>query len=194
MSNLDEQDPLDIICRAGDALQAALMHRDEYTQAHCERVSQLALQIGRQCKLGQRELGSLRVAAIFHDIGKIGVPDRVLLKEGRLDAAEYEIMKTHSVIGASIVQKIDLPEAAEAAGVIRWHHEHMDGSGYPDGLRGEAIPVAARIISVVDAFDALTSQRCYRSALTAKQALGRMREAIGNVFDPYIFDKFLQCL
>ena len=103
-------------------------------------------------------------------------------------------MKTHSVIGASIVQKIDLPDAAEAASIIRWHHEHMDGTGYPDGLRGEAIPAAARIIAVVDAFDALTSQRCYRSAMTAEQALGRMREAIGNVFDPHIFGKFLQCL
>jgi putative nucleotidyltransferase with HDIG domain len=187
-----EKDSLDIICRAGDALQAALMHRDEYTQAHCERVSHLAQRMGERCGLDSGELRALRLAAVFHDIGKIGIPDRVLLKHDRLDAVEFEVMKTHSAIGASIVQKIDLPDAEEAARIIRWHHEHMDGSGYPDGLAGEAIPAASRIITVVDAFDALTSQRCYRRPLVREKALERIREGSGSAFDPYVVGLFLK--
>jgi putative nucleotidyltransferase with HDIG domain len=194
MTHEAERDALEVIYRAGDALRTALMHRDEYTQAHCDRVSRLAVRIGERCGLGEAELAPLRLAAVFHDIGKIGIPDRVLFKRGPLGAEEFAIMQAHATIGASIVEKIDLPHAAEAARIIRWHHEHMDGTGYPDGIAGEAVPVASRIIAVVDAFDALTSRRCYRAPMTATEALALMGEGAGGRFDPYVFAKLVPSL
>lgn len=129
------------------------------------------------------DLGCLVSAAILHDVGKIGIPDNILLHDGTLNDSERLIMHTHAQIGQSIVEKIDIPKAQEVSLLVRWHHEQVDGSGYPDGLVGDEIPLSARIISAVDAFDAMTSTRVYRNALTNREALAEIQRDEGSKFD-----------
>ena len=138
--------------------------------------------------LPKREIADLVVGAFLHDVGKIGISDRILLKPGRLTADEFEIMKTHSLLGIEIVA--DNPWLAGAALTIRHHHERFDGTGYPDGLGGEAIPRAARIFAVVDVFDALTSERPYKQALPLVEALAIIERDSGRQFDPAVVEVF----
>ena len=132
------------------ALMVALGYRDNMTRLHSERVLSLSEAMGAACGLFGQELLTLKIGAAFHDIGKIGIPDGVLLKPGRLDAAEWELMRRHSDIVQKILLSTGLAGAEAAALVIRHHHEHFDGNGYPDGLAGEEIPLASRIIAIVD--------------------------------------------
>ncbi len=169
------------------ALAAAIDARDPYTKGHSEQVMRYAVRLA-QC-IGQPEawIERLRYGALLHDVGKIGVPDAILLKPGRLTDAEFEIMKQHPITGARIVASV-LREVCE---MIRHHHEHYDGSGYPDGLAGEAIPLESRVLAVADAFDAMTSERAYRKGMSPQQALqilrmGRHRQWQADLVDLFI--------
>jgi putative nucleotidyltransferase with HDIG domain len=163
------------------ALAAALDARDPYTAGHSERVSRFAVAIGEELKLDAEQLETLRLGALLHDIGKIGVPDEILQKPGVLSAAEYESIKTHPVAGARILRSI--PFLAHHIPIVELHHERPDGRGYPYGLRGDDIPLAARIVHVADAFDAMTSARAYRSGRIPVEAIAELRKCSGTDFD-----------
>ena len=142
--------------------------RDRYTRGHCAHVAGYAVAVGDALGLDGASLAILRKGSYLHDIGKVGVPDAILQKPGRLTDAEFAIIRTHPIIGEQLCGS--LRSLAGVRPIIRWHHERLDGTGYPDALRGDAIPLLARIVSVVDAFDAMTTDRPYRAALDAEQA------------------------
>ncbi|QDW67817.1 HD domain-containing protein [Luteimonas granuli] len=176
------------------ALSTALYLRDPYTQEHGGRVELLCVALARCCGTDEAEIGTLRAAARLHDIGKIGIPDHVLLKPGRLDASELEIMRRHAGAGARICEQLDRADAAMLARLVRHHHEWFDGSGYPDGLGGEDIPLGARIIGVVDSYDAMTSQRPYQPRRTHAEAMEIMHGERGIKSDPSVFDRFARMM
>jgi putative nucleotidyltransferase with HDIG domain len=163
------------------ALAAALDARDPYTAGHSERVSTFAVAIGEEMQLDADARETLRLGALLHDIGKIGVPDEVLRKPAALTAAEYETIKTHPSAGARILRSI--PFLAPHIPIVELHHERPDGLGYPYGLRGDEIPLAARIVHVADAFDAMTSARAYRLGRIPVEAIAELRRRIGTDFD-----------
>ena len=163
------------------ALAAALDARDPYTAGHSERVSVFAVAMGEELKLDSETKETLRLGALLHDIGKIGVPDEVLRKSSALTAAEYETIKSHPSAGARILRSI--PFLAPHIPIVELHHERPDGQGYPYGLRGEEIPLAARIVHVADAFDAITSARAYRSGRIPVEAIAELRRCVGTDFD-----------
>ena len=171
------------------ALSAALDARDRETEGHSQRVTKLALAIGRELKLAPRELTNLERGALLHDVGKIGVPDRILRKSGPLTTAEREWMNQHPRLGYEMLQGISFLQ--DALPVVLYHQEMWDGSGYPEGLRGEEIPLSARIFAVADTYDAMTSTRPYRVALTHQEALSEITRCRGTQFDPLIVDAFL---
>jgi putative nucleotidyltransferase with HDIG domain len=162
------------------ALAAALDARDPYTAGHSERVSVLSVAIGRVLKLSAEELEVLRLGALLHDIGKIGVPDDVLRKRGALSASEYDTIKAHPVLGARILRSV--PFLAPHIPIVELHHERPDGRGYPHGLHDQDIPLAARIVHVADAYDAMTSARAYRGALPTGEALRELWRCAGSQF------------
>lgn len=151
------------------SLARAIEAKDAYTQGHTERVSQYAVLLGEHLKLSSGEIDALYKGGILHDIGKIGVPDSILNKPGKLDDKEFEIIKTHPALGAKICEKLN--SIKKTIPIIRSHHEKLDGSGYPDGLKGDEIPVVARIMAIVDVYDALTTTRPYRVAMPKERAL-----------------------
>jgi putative two-component system response regulator len=171
------------------ALVAAVDAKDPHTAHHSERGTHLALRLGEALGLSPERLRVLEFAALLHDVGKIGVPDQILLKPGKLDAGEWAIMKQHPVHSARIVGQV--AQLAEVATIVRHHHEWMDGTGYPDGLCGEAIPLFARIITLADAYEAMTSDRAYRPAFTSARAREIIRESLGTQFDPHLGAVFL---
>ena len=162
------------------ALAAALDARDPYTAGHSERVSVVSVAIGRELGLGLEALEVLRLGALLHDIGKIGVPDEVLRKPGALTGAEYDTIKQHPVLGARILRSV--PFLARHLPIVELHHERPDGRGYPYGLRGDDIPLPARIVHVADAYDAMTSARAYRRAMPPGEALRELRRCAGAEF------------
>ncbi|MCC6223544.1 MAG: HD-GYP domain-containing protein [Thermoleophilia bacterium] len=164
------------------ALLAAAGAPDPYTAAHSRRVRRLALALGEELELRPDELVALGHAALFHDIGKLAVPAEILLKPARLDEAEWVLMRRHSADGAELAGSLGLHRDAVPA--IRHHHERFDGGGYPDGLAGEAIPLAARIIHVADALDSMLTTRPYRSGRPARAALTELRREAGAQFCP----------
>ncbi len=171
------------------ALAGSIEARDFETGNHCERVGNLATTLGEWSRLSNHYLRALKSAGYLHDVGKIGVPDAVLLKPGPLNDDEWQIMRTHPVIGESIVRP--LHSFRHVLPIIRHHHEHWDGSGYPDGLRADAIPIAARVFQVADVFDALTSHRPYRKPLELADAIATLEdEAAGGKWDPEIVTAF----
>ncbi len=159
------------------ALAEAVEKRDPYTGGHLQRVVAYSLLLGHALELETEQLEQLRLGATLHDIGKIGVPDGVLLKAGPLDDAENAVMRRHPVDGAAIVSRIESLRAIVP--IVRSHHERMDGDGYPDGLAGDQIPLAARIVAVADTFDAMTSSRPYRKALARQTAAAEIRRVAG---------------
>lgn len=171
------------------SLTAALEAKDEYTRGHTQRVARFALACGRALGLTKEQQEHLWQAAAVHDIGKIGVSDSVLLKPGRLNQAEWEKIRYHSVAGANIVKEGGLPEAVLLG--VRHHHEDWNGAGYPDGLAREGIPLLARVIRVADAYDAMTTDRLYRKKIMAAEALERLRRGAGHQFDPGVVAAFL---
>lgn len=170
-------------------LATAIEAKDPYTQGHCDRVANYAVAIGRRFGLSPLELRHLHKGAFLHDVGKIGVRDAVLLKEGPLTQSEYEHIKEHPTIGARILR--NLPSAGGIVPTVLYHHERWDGRGYPDGLIEDESPLLARIVSVADAFDAMTTTRCYRPALTCEQALGILETYAGTQWDPEVVVVFL---
>jgi len=172
----------------------ALGYRDIYTHLHSQRVRDLSCTLGKACGLSEDELGGVRVAASFHDIGKLGIPDSILAKPGHLDDAEMIAMQRHSAIGQDILKSVELPSASEAATIIRHHHEQYDGSGYPDGLSGEAIPLASRIISIADSYSAMAERRAYHPARTHREVIAILQEERGTKHDPHVLDAFLHMI
>jgi HD-GYP domain-containing protein (c-di-GMP phosphodiesterase class II) len=173
-----------------DTLTVALEVRDAYTRSHCDRVVRLATELGNACDVLDAELDHLRVAARFHDVGKIGVPDQILRKPGKLTDDEWACMKAHAALGERIFRATNLPDQADIADAIRHHHEAYDGSGYPDQLVGEAIPLASRILLVVDAYDAITSSRPYAEARSHVKAMEILKSDSGRKLDPGVFGRF----
>jgi len=171
------------------ALAAALDARDPYTAGHSERGSTLAVMMGRVMDIDSNELEILRLGALLHDIGKIGVSDEILRKTGPLTPAEYEQIKRHPALGARILRQV--PFLAPHLPIVELHHERPDGGGYPFGLRGEAIPLAARIVHVADAFDAMTSARAYRAARGASEAFAELQRHVDTQFDEVCVEALL---
>jgi putative two-component system response regulator len=155
------------------SLARSIEARDAYTQGHCERLADLAAALGNKLRLPDELVQALRIAGIVHDIGKVAVPDAILSKPGKLTREEMEVMQTHPTVGEHICAPLKV--FREVLPIIRHHHERMNGSGYPDGLEGERIPLTARILQTVDIFDALTTNRPYRKALSSIEALAMMR-------------------
>jgi putative nucleotidyltransferase with HDIG domain len=173
------------------ALAAAVDARDAFTANHSRRVMLIGSDIGRIFRLGDAEMEALEWGGLLHDVGKIGVPDHVLLKADRLTRDERTIMNSHPVLGAQIIAPV--ARLAPELPIIRHHHEWYNGSGYPDRLIGEEIPKLARILHVADAFEAMTAARPYRmTPLTIEQALGELRKFAGVQFDPEVVDAFVK--
>jgi len=173
-------------------LNSVLAARDSYTHEHSRRVVNLAEAIGSRLSLDAHQMDVLSLAAGFHDIGKIGIPDRILLKSGHLSNQEYEDIKAHPVIGANMLRSLGNPLLDEVAFCVLHHHEHWDGSGYPDGLQGEAIPLLSRIVAVVDAYDAMTTRRSYRDPLARELALQKIERLSAEQFCPQAVALLLQ--
>ncbi|HEX6458705.1 MAG TPA: HD-GYP domain-containing protein [Thermoleophilaceae bacterium] len=174
------------------SLARTIEAKDPYTSGHTERVAEYALMLARQLGFGEEELQAVEVGAVIHDIGKIGIPDRILLKPGRLDSGEFEEMRRHPEISSYILDELELPEIVRD--MARNHHERFDGKGYPDGLKGEEIPLAARILTVADAFDAMTSDRPYRRALSQEVAAAEIRRNAWTQFCPQVVAALEVCL
>jgi putative two-component system response regulator len=169
-------------------------YRDNQTGAHIRRIGLFSAALAETLGWEPASVDDVRIAATMHDVGKIGVPDTILRKPGRLSTEEFEIIKRHVEIGADILGGSDLPLLRMAHDIALAHHERWDGRGYPNGLQGEEIPEAARIVAVADVFDALLHERPYKSALSEAEALRIMTEERGKHFDPRIFDAFLLSL
>jgi HD-GYP domain-containing protein (c-di-GMP phosphodiesterase class II) len=165
-----------------EALVSALEARDPYTEAHAGRIRDIAMALGAALQLPREESRALKLGSILHDVGKIGIADAILLKPGPLSDDEWQVMRSHPEIGERMLGGIDF--LVPALPIIRHHHERWDGTGYPDGLLGEGIPIGARIVSVCDAFDAMTSDRPYRRALSRVAACDELLRAAGRQFDP----------
>lgn len=176
------------------ALAVALAYRDRYTQLHSDRVVAIAEAIGIRLGLDDEAIAVLKIGAAFHDIGKIGVPDRVLLKPGKLDEEETAVMRKHPELGAEIIMAIDLESAAEAAEAVRHHHEHFDGGGYPDQVVGDAIPLSSRIIGIADSYDAMAITRSYHQPRTHTRIMEILSEETGKKHDPHLMSVFREVI
>lgn len=171
------------------SLGNAIAERDSDTDAHNYRVTLYAVALAEAMGLSDKEVANIVIGAFLHDVGKIGIPDHILLKPGKLTPEEFEVMKTHAPQGADIVA--GNPWVKDAMDIIRHHHEWFDGTGYPDGLRGETIPRRARVFAVVDVFDALTSVRPYKRAMALPEAIAMLQEGSGRHFDPEAVAAFI---
>jgi putative nucleotidyltransferase with HDIG domain len=173
------------------SLILALDSRDPYTAGHSSRVAIYSLWIARKLGISEEECKHFHKAALMHDIGKIGVPDRVLLKSDSLDDEEFGIMISHTTIGARILSKMEPRERMlQASEVAKYHHEKMDGTGYPDGLVGKEIPFYARIVAVADAFDAMTTDRPYAEGRSYYEGIHELIRCKGSHFDPVVVEAF----
>ncbi len=171
-------------------LSIAAEYRDEDTGAHLKRVSHYAVAVSRRMGMDKNDVESIFHAAPMHDLGKIGIPDQILVKPTKLDQTEWGIMKQHAVIGASILKGSNAEFIQLGATIALGHHEKWDGSGYPHNLKETAIPIACRIISIVDVFDALTSKRPYKEPFSVEKSLSIIKEGSGTHFDPDVVDAF----
>ena len=171
-------------------LAEAIDAKDPYTRGHSDRVRKMSITIATHLGFAEDQVESLEYGALLHDIGKIGIKDEILLKQGALTKEEYQYIQEHPLIGVKIVEEVDFFK--DKIPMIRNHHEHFNGRGYPDGLKGEAIPLEARIIAVPDAFDAMTSMRPHREAMLLEEVLSEMERCKGSQFDPEILTIFLR--
>jgi putative two-component system response regulator len=171
-------------------LSRAAEYRDEDTGAHIQRMSLYSAAIARRLGFDDETVESILYAAPMHDIGKIGIPDRILLKPGRLDPNEWEIMKQHTIIGARILEGSDAEFIKLAKVIALTHHERWDGTGYPKGLKGSETPMVGRLTGIADVFDALISKRPYKKALSVEKSFDIIRDRRGSHFDPEVVDVF----
>jgi len=171
------------------ALSGALDARDKYTAGHSRRVMEYAVGIAKHLGLPEKDIGRLKISALMHDIGKVGIPDAILHKESRILDKEFNVIKKHPGIGANILETIGAFK--DLVPIVYHHHERFDGMGYPQGIYGEQIPLCARIIAVADSFDAMTSTRPYRKALPVETALLEIELNGGKQFDPLVSDVFI---
>lgn len=181
------------------SLALAIDAKDHYTQGHSQKVSGYARLLAQSLSLADSVVEEVRLAAVLHDVGKVGIPEAVLNKAGPLDASEWDLMKSHTELGARVLAPLASITAAKDAvariqAMIRHHHEYFDGSGYPQGLSGEAIPLGARIIAIADAFDTITSDRTYKRARSMEEALAELERCAGTQFDPRLIEVFVDTL
>src|SRR5437660_215034 len=172
--------------RTIEALSLAIEAKDHTTHDHLRRVHVYAIEIAKDLGVDEAQLNAIRAASMLHDIGKLAVPENILSKPGRLKPEEFEKMKIHPVVGAEILDRVQFPYPVVP--IVRAHHEKWDGTGYPAGLKGEEIPIGARILSVVDCLDALASDRQYRRALPLQEAMAKVASEAGTSFDPRIVE------
>jgi len=186
-------DELEHSSRVFEGIALVVERRDAYTHNHGKRIGEYAAQVGRALGVDDAEIGTLRLAGVFHDLGKIAVPDGILHKPGKLDVPEFKTMQTHPVVGADLCRPMRTME--KVLPLIRHHHEKLDGSGYPDGWRGAEIPLLVRIISVVDVYDALNTKRPYKEAIPREKSLQIMREEVARGWwDRDIVESFAKIL
>lgn len=164
---------------------------DSYTMSHSEKVAKYAQVLARKMNLSEKHCEIIHTGALLHDIGKVGIPQSILNKPGKLDDREYNVMKTHPTIGYKIVREAKMPNKNEILNIVNYHHERYDGKGYPEGLKGKQIPLEARIVAIADTFDAMTSKRVYRNAFDLPYVLDEIRNNKGTQFDPEMVDVFL---
>jgi len=181
---------MDAVTMLANAVDA----KDHYTQGHSQTVARIAAQIARQMNLPEAAIEEVRLAGILHDIGKIGVPEAVLKKASRLTQEEYDVMKSHPLVGAKILESVKVKAIERIRGMVRHHHEMVDGSGYPDHLKGESIPLGARIITVADSFDTMVSERAYKRGRRMEEAIAELHRCCGTQFDPMIVEAFIRSL
>jgi putative nucleotidyltransferase with HDIG domain len=178
--------------RTVEALALAIEAKDRVTGGHLRRVQRYAVAIGRRMGCEEKQIKALEIGALLHDIGKIAVPEALLLKPGRLTRQEFHQVAVHPQIGAEILAAVNFP--FPVAELVHSHHERWDGSGYPRGLKGAEIPLTARILSVADCLDALISDRPYRSAFSLEEAMEVLRRGRGKTFDSAVVDALLEVL
>jgi len=174
------------------ALAAAIDAKDPYTKGHSERVTQTSIALARELKLPEREIDNIEYAALLHDIGKIGIDERILGKNDGLTGKEFERIKEHTIMGAKIMEPVEFLK--DSYKTVYHHHERYDGDGYPDGLKGEDIPLSARIITVADAYDAMGSDRPYRKKLSNDKILNELKDQSGKQFDPEVVKALISVL
>ncbi|MGD6901111.1 HD-GYP domain-containing protein [Bacillus infantis] len=172
-------------------LAVSIEEKDGYTKDHCDRIKTMATLVGEKAGLSSKQLMRLNLASFLHDIGKVKIPISILQKPGKLTPEEWELMKLHTVFGKQILVETKLPSLIEASVIVEQHHERFDGLGYPYNLEGDQISTEASIISVVDAFDAMTTNRIYQSARTREEAFEEILRCRGTMYNPYIVDIFL---
>lgn len=175
-----------------DALAAAVDAKDSYTCGHSERVAEISLAIAKEMNLSHEEQYLIHIGAHLHDVGKIGIPDAVISKPGRLTNEEFTLIKEHPIIGYHIVSKVKILQTVSL--IVRHHHERIDGGGYPDGLAGETIPLGARIVAVADAFDAMTTTRTYKASMSIPEALQELINCSGTQFDRDVVEVFVKIM
>ncbi len=188
----EEQKPTHNAYTVLDGLVTAVDHKDKYTRAHSEHMTEFALQLARTMGMSDATLEIVRIAGLLHDVGKIGVPDSVLRKPGKLTNDEYEVMKTHVTLSAAIIH--GLPHLSDILDAVAHHHERWDGKGYPFGKKGEEIPLLGRIMAVADAFSAMTLDRPYRAGLPVEVALQEILNGAGSQFDPELARTFVSAM
>jgi HD-GYP domain-containing protein (c-di-GMP phosphodiesterase class II) len=174
------------------SLKKALEERDYETEEHSKRMEDLSLLLGKKVNLKGNELNELRLLAVLHDIGKISIPDSIIFKPGKLTSKEWEIIKKHPEIGYRVARSS--PDLIQIAKGILYHHERWDGKGYPEGLKGNKIPLISRIVAIADAYDAMTNDRPYRKAMSKNKALGEIERESGAQFDPSLAKIFTKIL
>ena len=186
------QDIKDVHLNTVQALISTIEAKDAYTKGHSERVAELSAQIAREMNYSESEVEKIKYAGYLHDVGKISLENNILNKEGKLSKKEYEIVKEHPEVGADILKNVKYLE--EVADFVKYHHERLDGSGYPEGLEDEQIPEGAKILAVADVYDALTSNRPYRSAWKRNKAFNLLEEDAGEVLDEEVVEKLFDLL
>ena len=174
------------------ALTNAIDAKDSYTRGHSDRVTELSVRLAKEAKVESNDLEKIRLGGMLHDIGKIGIPESILNKPGRLDDHEFAVIKSHPVLGVSILGSVEFLQ--NVVPIIKHHHERYDGKGYPDKLKGNDIPYLARIVSIADTYDAMTTNRPYRKALTIEESLREIERCKGTQFDPELTDLFVQMI
>ncbi|MCE5199532.1 HD domain-containing protein [bacterium] len=180
----------DVYRKTAEALASAIAAKDGYEQHHVRRVEMICEMMAKQLRLREDDIDGIRVAALLHDVGKLGVPEYILLKPGPLDPDEFSKMRNHAVIGAQVLNEVNYPW--DVAGMVRHHHENYDGTGYPNQLAGEKIPLGSRIIAVAEVYDALVCARCYKEGWSHLEAVEHIQKLSGTRFDPKVVSAFIE--